>query len=1189
MSMHKRWATGLAAILLGVSAGAADLQWGFDFTSGEVTNQNGGVVDNDGTGGANLAGQVYPGAQTPVYTDDIPPVEWRRNTAGVGAVNLQSPPDGDVGHLRTVGTTSDLGTAADLRAAGGITVEAWVRHLEPNPGGDDYIVSVGDWYVLCDAGATAPQGGSDSYGSRYKLLMNSSSRPTPGYPISEEAKMAAGWTHVAAVLITGTGDNNTSRLYVDGILRSEKTGLLDSDVDVIDLVAARNICVGGHHTFPAVANRFQGLVYEPRITLGVLTPEQFTVNTDDTDGDDLMDLWEYKTFTNLTFATGGGDADHDGASNAQEMVLGTDPLDPDSDDDGLTDGVETATGYFVSVTDTGTHPQVADADNDGVVDGAEVLVYGSDPFMDDVDNDFSPDIIEVTLGTDPADDYSDPYLEYNLLLADVAVGDDWTIGAYFSFGSADADDLWVIAGAPDLYGQLIRNPEGPGTTFPGPALILSGPGATFRMKQDDGEAVVVDNLQLRGGTVDNGNTGMTLILDGAVTVSPNAVSNRAEVVTTPTSTNVTWSTETDSVFELIEGNRGIIVDASIAGTGGLIVRQSYVLDTPATLSIRSINNPFTGGWRVENIATLKAAGLNSLGSGDITLAGGTLDVDYNLALLDATLTVADAGSALVVDREHYVGALVVGGQAVAAGTYTAADLAALVDPAYANAFVDGGGTVTVTGIGNGDADGNGIPDAWEIANFGSIGQDPNSDVDDGDGLTIAMEFAAGTNPRNSDTDGDTLGDSAEIFTYGTDPTAQDTDGDTLRDDAELAGAGARPPTDPRVADTDGDTLDDGVESNTGVFVDASDTGTNPTLPDTDGDRFEDGEELAEGSDPTDPGSVPTGFADDFQAYPVSNPSDFSATGNWTWNGVGTTGNDNRIFDTINYGGTRLWIAAPGANGSGITSAGIALDPDTDYAFLGNLVAETWDGARDCEFAVDLLIGAEVGSAVSVVGGPVTVFGRGDGDGTVPPGSIDDSYEDQLTTIPFNSGALAPTDRLFIQIVYVGPGTNASPPFAGVDNIRIVKAIDEDADDDGLLDEWEITHFGAIDLYDDLGDPDDDRLNNAGEQEWTTDPMDKDTDGDGCGDGDEVLTAGTDPLDSGSVLKVVDAADVPGGFVEWASVPGKTYRVQHRAGLSAGEWTDLADVSASGAATTSYTDPAAAGTEGYYRVLVLGSP
>jgi hypothetical protein len=58
------------------------------------------------------------------------------------------------------------------------------------------------------------------------------------------------------------------------------------------------------------------------------------------------------------------------------------------------------------------------------------------------------------------------------------------------------------------------------------------------------------------------------------------------------------------------------------------------------------------------------------------------------------------------------------------------------------------------------------------------------------------------------------------------------------------------------ADDDNDGLLDVVETNTGTFVDPSDTGSDPLNADSDGDGFSDGFEVAAGSDPNDAGSVP---------------------------------------------------------------------------------------------------------------------------------------------------------------------------------------------------------------------------------------------------------------------------------------------------------------------------------------------
>ncbi|HVE41897.1 MAG TPA: metallophosphoesterase [Planctomycetota bacterium] len=52
--------------------------------------------------------------------------------------------------------------------------------------------------------------------------------------------------------------------------------------------------------------------------------------TADADGDGLPDTWEVTHFGNTTSQNGGGDPDHDGATNAEEYAAGTDPMDPAS-------------------------------------------------------------------------------------------------------------------------------------------------------------------------------------------------------------------------------------------------------------------------------------------------------------------------------------------------------------------------------------------------------------------------------------------------------------------------------------------------------------------------------------------------------------------------------------------------------------------------------------------------------------------------------------------------------------------------------------------------------------------------------------------------------------------------------------------------------------------------------------------
>jgi predicted CXXCH cytochrome family protein len=67
-----------------------------------------------------------------------------------------------------------------------------------------------------------------------------------------------------------------------------------------------------------------------------------------------------------------------------------------------------------------------------------------------------------------------------------------------------------------------------------------------------------------------------------------------------------------------------------------------------------------------------------------------------------------------------------------------------------------------------DTDGDGLPDAWEIANFGTITAQNGKGDADGDGVDNLHENLAGTNPAKADTDGDGIDDRTELV-MGTNP------------------------------------------------------------------------------------------------------------------------------------------------------------------------------------------------------------------------------------------------------------------------------------------------------------------------------------------------------------------------------------------------------------------------------------
>ena len=164
---------------------------------------------------------------------------------------------------------------------------------------------------------------------------------------------------------------------------------------------------------------------------GLTNDEELTAGTDplnpDSDGDGVLDGTEVADGTDAnnpcdlvlasqtvtpSAAWGALDCDNDGLTNDEELTGGTDPLNPDTDGDGVLDGTEVADGTdannpcdLVLASQTVT-PSAAwgalDCDNDGLTNDEE-LTAGTDPLNPDSDGDGVLDGTEVTDGTNPND------------------------------------------------------------------------------------------------------------------------------------------------------------------------------------------------------------------------------------------------------------------------------------------------------------------------------------------------------------------------------------------------------------------------------------------------------------------------------------------------------------------------------------------------------------------------------------------------------------------------------------------------------------------------------------------------------------------------------------------------------------------------------------------------------------------
>ena len=146
---------------------------------------------------------------------------------------------------------------------------------------------------------------------------------------------------------------------------------------------------------------------------------------DDGDGDGIPDIYERANGLNPASNDAALDLDADGMKNLDEYKVGTAANNPDSDADGLKDGVETNTGNYVGASDTGTSPLSADSDGDGLKDGAETQTgtyvdanaTGTHPLKADTDADGFDDGFEVRGDFDPTKATSSPESETTLRTA----------------------------------------------------------------------------------------------------------------------------------------------------------------------------------------------------------------------------------------------------------------------------------------------------------------------------------------------------------------------------------------------------------------------------------------------------------------------------------------------------------------------------------------------------------------------------------------------------------------------------------------------------------------------------------------------------------------------------------------------------------------------------------------------------
>lgn len=118
----------------------------------------------------------------------------------------------------------------------------------------------------------------------------------------------------------------------------------------------------------------------------------------DSDGDGIIDAEElHVTGTDPL----NPDPDNDNLLDPDELEWGTDPYDSDTDNDGILDGYEISPNPYV------TNPLQPDSDFDTLSDYDEIFIHGSNPLTCYTDGDILSDPQEVAWGYDP-DNTNDP-------------------------------------------------------------------------------------------------------------------------------------------------------------------------------------------------------------------------------------------------------------------------------------------------------------------------------------------------------------------------------------------------------------------------------------------------------------------------------------------------------------------------------------------------------------------------------------------------------------------------------------------------------------------------------------------------------------------------------------------------------------------------------------------------------------
>ena len=334
--------------------------------------------------------------------------------------------------------------------------------------------------------------------------------------------------------------------------------------------------------------------------------------------------------------------------------------------------------------------------------------------------------------------------------------------------------------------------------------------------------------------------------------------------------------------------------------------------------------------------------------------------------------------------------------------------------------------------------------------------------------------------------------SVETFTFSLRSLA-DFDGDGLANDLPSDYDAAEGPTPGLVADSDddGDGLADSIETDTGTYIDATDTGTDPLNPDTDGDGICDGPNAVPGVCVAGPDSDPNGAGQPATLVAVNNTaittlSPYLSISGGTYE-IAPDLPDGLVLD---------------ANTGEISGTPTETSSNITYTVWAN---NTNDDSVPWNFTIEILEDSDGDGLPNEL--------PGDYDPTNPdsPGlteDLDDDADGVPDTNETDTGTNPTNPDTDGDGMCDGPNAVGGVCTAGPDAFPLDPSADTDTDGDGQPDTIDGDSTSVLPLTEDEDDDGDglDDVNetdtgiNNGPTDTGTDPLDPDTDNDGICDG-----------------------------------------------------------------------------------------